>query len=85
MRDFRPVLAHTRQRQAATITAAQIEEAIRQFHLYMGRYPSNLVEVVKAGYVERIPDPPAGMGYLYDPQSGIFRIAPLPSEQVQPR
>lgn len=78
IRDYRPVLAHTRQRQAAAQTAWQIEQAISAFHLHLGRFPSNLVEIVRAGYLERIPNPPPGMGYLYDPSSGIFRVAPLP-------
>lgn len=83
VRDYRPVLAHTRQRQAAAQTAWQIEQAISAFHLHLGRFPSNLVEIVRAGYLERIPEPPPGMGYLYDPGSGIFRIAPLPENQGQ--
>ncbi len=81
LRDYRPVLAHTRQRQAAAQSAWQIEQAIGTFQRQMGRYPSNLVEIVKAGFIERIPEPPPGMGYLYDPGSGIFRIAPLPESQ----
>lgn len=75
--DFRPVLAHIRARQSQMLALRSIEQAIREFHLHLGRFPSNFVEIVKAGYIESIPPPPEGMGYLYDPETGYFRLAPL--------
>jgi len=35
-----------------------------------GQFPAKLEELVKSGMRDRLPSPPAGMKYAYDPKTG---------------
>jgi len=39
-----------------------------------GRYPDSLQKLVDEGFIERIPEPPAGMQYDYDPATGKITL-----------
>tara|TARA_A100001037_G_C15018973_1_gene575414 strand:- start:352 stop:726 length:375 start_codon:yes stop_codon:yes gene_type:complete len=49
---------------------ANIQNAIKQFQAVEGRYPKTLPELVKEGYYSKIPAPPRGMRYVYNPKTG---------------
>lgn len=57
-----------------TIRTAQLTEAIRDFHAGEGRYPKSLQELVTSGYMPRLPHPPYGMKFDYNPANGQFRV-----------
>ncbi|MBI4027790.1 MAG: hypothetical protein HY360_22585, partial [Verrucomicrobia bacterium] len=44
-----------------------IENAIRNFAQAEGRFPSSLEDLVAKQLLEKIPDPPAGMKFVYQP------------------
>lgn len=79
-RDYREMIARARRRQEATAGFQALEHALREFQVHLGRYPTNLSEVVRAGYIDSIPPPPPGTGYSYDPTLGNIRIMRLPPQ-----
>ncbi|HSH96450.1 MAG TPA: hypothetical protein VK968_20040 [Roseimicrobium sp.] len=48
---------------------------IGMFKQEKGRYPSNIDEAVKAGFIARVPELPAGQKLLYDAEKGIVTIS----------
>ena len=56
---------------------APIIQAIQQFRAGEDRYPRDLNELLKAGYIGRIPEAPAGQGYWINPQTGELKVVPL--------
>ncbi len=81
--DYRALIERSRKRQEASARYKNLEQGIRDFHVLLGRFPTNLNEVVRAGFIDVIPEPPPGTGYAYDPVSGTFRIMRLPPDGQQ--
>lgn len=59
-----------------TVDLVQVQNAVRQFQAAEGRNPSSLQELVQHGYLPRLPQPPRGMQFLYDPRTGQVRLVP---------
>jgi hypothetical protein len=53
-----------------TADLSNINNAIQQFNVAEGRYPKDLDELVSMKYFPRLPAPPPGQQYVYDPASG---------------
>ncbi len=67
------------QRQAAkTVDLTSLTQAVRAFQAGEERLPKNLQELVTEGYLSRIPAPPKGTQWSYQPQSGQIRVVQLP-------
>jgi hypothetical protein len=67
------------QRQAAkTVDLTSLTQGVQAFQAGEERLPKNLQELVSEGYLPRIPAPPKGMQWAYQPQSGQVRVVPLP-------
>jgi len=67
------------QRQAAkTIDLTSLTQAVQAFQAGEERLPKSLQELVSEGYLPRIPAPPKGMQWVYQPQSGQIRVVLLP-------
>jgi len=47
-----------------------LKNKINTFQIQEGRYPSSLQELVDKGYIEKLPAPPEGMKFVYDPSTG---------------
>ncbi|MCM8814929.1 MAG: hypothetical protein NC931_02960 [Candidatus Omnitrophica bacterium] len=39
-----------------------------------GKYPDSLQQLVNEGFIDKIPEPPAGMHYDYDPATGRLSL-----------
>jgi hypothetical protein len=50
--------------------------AVAQFYEGNGRLPANFEELVKAGFIKAVPQPPAGMRFYLDPTS--MQVLALP-------
>lgn len=61
-----------------TIDTAGISRAIQTFHAGEGRFPAALDELVREGYLPRLPEPPTGQQFVYDARDGSFKVAPRP-------
>jgi len=67
------------QKQAAkTIDQTSLQQAVQAFQAGEERLPRNLGELVSEGYLPRLPAPPRGMQWAYQPQSGQVRAIPAP-------
>ncbi|MCX8083124.1 MAG: hypothetical protein N3D17_07035 [bacterium] len=51
-----------------------LKNKINTFQIQEGRYPSSLNELVEKHYIERIPEPPKGMSFRYDPSTGNINV-----------
>ncbi|MCM8772811.1 MAG: hypothetical protein NC926_01225 [Candidatus Omnitrophica bacterium] len=47
-----------------------LKNKINTFQIQEGRYPESLDELVEKKYIEKIPNPPKGMKFVYDPKTG---------------
>jgi len=59
-----------------TVQGVGITQAIQLFYAQEGRYPKSLNELVGPNYLSTLPQPPAGMKFAYNPQTGAFKIVP---------
>lgn len=67
------------QKQAAkTIDLTSLQQAVQAFQAGEERLPRNLGELVSEGYLPRLPAPPKGMQWAYQPQLGQVRAVPAP-------
>lgn len=63
------------QRQAAVVVdLSNLQNAVRTFEAGEGRLPGRLEEVVEEGYLPRLPMPPAGQRFRYDPRTGVVGL-----------
>ena len=69
-KDYREMLTRVRDRRKAKDDLALLRKSIEDCQIRIGRLPTNLVELVRLGYVEQIPTPPSGAQYMYDPVRG---------------
>ncbi len=56
------------------VDAASINKAIELFQANEERYPTNLNELVAKRYFSRLPEPPYGMKFEYDPKKGQVSV-----------
>ena len=71
--DYREMLTKVREREDNRAGLNEIKDALKEFQRDAGRMPSNLVELVKFRYLEKLPDPPEGMDYVFDDVTGNIR------------
>ncbi|OQA25528.1 MAG: hypothetical protein BWY59_01742 [Verrucomicrobia bacterium ADurb.Bin345] len=81
--DYRALIERARQRKEASSRYADVERALREFQVQLGRFPTNLNEITRTGFLDALPPPPEGMAYAYDPMSGAIRFVRV-SEDGQP-
>jgi hypothetical protein len=51
-----------------------LKNKIVTFHQEKGRYPGSLQELVDTGTIDKLPEPPRGMQFTYDPTSGVVSV-----------
>jgi len=57
-----------------TIDTVSLNQAVDLFNAQEERYPTDLKELVTKGYLPRLPDPPFGMKFEYNPESGRVKV-----------
>src|SRR5262249_29650345 len=65
--DYYGNMAKAKQTAGKTVDVASLNQAIGLFQVDKGRLPSDLDELVKEGYLKKIPDAPYGTKIDYDP------------------
>jgi hypothetical protein len=53
-----------------------LSAAVAHFYDGKGRLPANLEELVQAGFIKALPEPPAGKRFVLDPSS--MQVLALP-------
>ncbi len=51
-----------------------LKNKINTFQIQEGRNPKNLEELVEKGYIEKLPQPPEGMQFVYDAKTGNVSV-----------
>ncbi|MCM8759119.1 MAG: type II secretion system protein GspG [Candidatus Omnitrophica bacterium] len=51
-----------------------LRNKINTYKRQNGRYPESLQQLVNEGIIEKIPEPPPGMQYIYDPATGRISL-----------
>ncbi|MCM8777644.1 MAG: hypothetical protein NC905_05225 [Candidatus Omnitrophica bacterium] len=51
-----------------------LKNKINTFQVQEGRYPYSLNELVEKKYIDRLPEPPKGMSFRYDPSTGNVSV-----------
>lgn len=69
-------LARGQQVAVKTVDVASLNENVRLFNVQEGRYPKDLQELVAKQYLGALPNPPAGMKFVYDAAQGKVSVAP---------
>ena len=73
--DYLGAVGQAQKSAAKTASSAGLTEAIKMFEAQEGRLPKNLNELVPE-YISKIPAPPAGMKYSYNPADGSLKVVP---------
>src|SRR5438477_4701050 len=68
--DYLGAVAKAKKTAENTIDAVNLNQAIQQFGAAEGRYPTDLNELVTEKYLPRLPEPPYGMKFVYDANTG---------------
>ena len=74
--DYLGAVAKGQQKSQATVALASLSQAINMFSAQEGRLPKDLNELVGPEYLPRLPVPPAGMKFDYDPTTGVVKVVP---------
>ena len=73
--DYLGAAAKAQKKAGTTVSSAGLTQAIKMFEAQEGRLPKNLNELVP-DFLSKIPPPPAGMKYNYNPADGSLQIVP---------
>ncbi len=76
-RDYREMLERARAKQSTASILSDLENAIARFQYDTSRLPTNLNELVGRKYLNTIPTPPHGQGYVYDPIHGNVSLTEM--------
>lgn len=65
------------QKQATKVVdLAPLQQAVKAFEAGEDRLPTGLMELIKEGYLPRLPEAPKGMVFAYNRQTGEVRLVP---------
>jgi hypothetical protein len=67
-----------------TIDLASLNQAIQAFNASEDHWPADLNELVAKKYLPRLPEPPRGARFEYNPSTGQVRVTPLPPTAPPP-
>jgi len=59
-----------------TINMVELTSAIQKFQAMEDHYPRSFAELVQQHYLQSMPEAPAGMRFVYNPQTGDVRLVP---------
>jgi len=74
--DYLGAVGKAKQSADKTLNTASLNSTIQLFYAQEGHYPRSLNELVKPGYLSQLPQPPAGMKFDYNPNTGQLKVVP---------
>lgn len=77
--DYLGAVGNAQKQAAKTVDLTSLHQAVQAFQAGEERLPKNLQELVTEGYLPRLPLPPRGMQWAYQPQTGQVRAVPTPA------
>lgn len=68
------------EKKASQVTGlTTLDQAVRQFEVIEGRFPRSLDELITARHLGKLPNPPRGKRFTYDPSTGKVDVEALPA------
>lgn len=74
--DYLGAMGQAQKHSVKVVDTVQVQQAIQQFQAAEDRYPKDLDELIKEGYLVRLPALPTGMEYAYNPANGQVKAVP---------
>ena len=74
--DYLGGLAKAKNSTDAKLETASINRAVQMFNVQEGRLPKDLNELVRPEYLPRMPQPPPGTKFDYNPKTGEVKVVP---------
>lgn len=74
--DYLGAVTKAKKSMEGKIDTAVVTQALQQYAGEKGRFPKDLNELVSGGYLRELPQPPYGMKYQYDAQTGAVKVVP---------
>jgi hypothetical protein len=68
------VMSKTLKKSKAMDDVLYMKNKINTFQIQEGRYPNSLNELVEKDYLDKLPEPPKGMAFHYDPSTGKVEV-----------
>ncbi len=59
-----------------TVETASLNQAVQLFLAQEGRFPKDLNELVGPNYLSKLPEPPVGKKFVYNPANGEVKVVP---------
>ena len=74
--DYLTAVGKAKRTADAKIETASLNKTVQLFYAQEGRYPKDLNELVKPGYLSAMPTPPHGMKFDYNRTTGEVKVVP---------
>ena len=74
--DYLTGLGKAKRTADAKIETASLNKTVQLFYAQEGRYPQDLNELVKPGYLSALPTPPHGTKFDYNRTTGEVKVVP---------
>jgi hypothetical protein len=74
--DYLGAAAQAQKKSIKTLDEVGLNQTVQMFYAGEGRYPKDLNELVKPDYLTKLPAPPAGMKFDYNPTTGQVKVVP---------
>jgi len=72
--DYLGALVRGKQLAEKTVDLTTLNHAIQMFQVDQGRWPKDLNELVSGKFIPRLPEPPFGKKFDYDPKTGTVKV-----------
>ncbi len=72
--DYLAAQGQAKKHSEKVVSLAQVQQALQQFQASEDRWPKDLQELVKAGFLAAVPVAPAGQRVVYDSSAGTVRM-----------
>ena len=73
--DYLAAQGQAKKHSEGTASLAQVQQALQQFRASEDRWPESLEELVRSGFLAKVPAMPTGQRLAYDPRSGTVQVA----------
>ena len=74
--DYLGAVGKAKQTADKTVAKAGLQQTIDLFQAQEGRLPKDLNELVGPNYLSKLPAPPQGMKFDYNPATGQLKVVP---------
>ena len=74
--DYLGAVAKAKKFAVKSVDIAGLTQAIQSFQAQEGRLPKSLNELVRPEYLPKLPTPPPGMKFSYNPATGEVKVVP---------